>query len=149
MGTARIPPDFKEFLRLLEEQRVRYLLVGGYAVGHYGYPRATADLDIWVAVDEENALKMVHVLQRFGMNVPALAPALFLEKGKIVRMGLPPLRLEVHTELSGVEFADCWERRRRSDFGGVEVNLIDLTDLKANKRAAGRHRDLDDLEHLP
>jgi hypothetical protein len=149
MGTANIPRDFSEFLRLIEEEKVEYLLVGGYAVGYHGYPRATVDLDVWIAVSEANASKMVTVLRRFGMETPDLSPALFLDKGKIIRMGHPPVRVEIHTELSGVEFGECYENRLRTEFGGVEVNVINIADLKANKRAAGRHKDLDDLEHLP
>jgi hypothetical protein len=149
MGTEKIPHDFSEFLRLLEEEKVDYLLVGGYAVGYHGYPRATVDLDVWVAVDEQNASRMISVLRRFGMDTPDLSPDLFLDKGKIIRMGRPPVRVEIHTELSGVEFEQCYENRLRTEFGGVEVNLISIADLKANKRAAGRHKDLEDLEHLP
>jgi len=104
---------------------------------------------VWVGVSEENASRMVSVLRRFGMDTPDLSPALFLDKGKIIRMGRPPVRVEIHTELSGVEFTECYERRLRTEFGGLEVNLIDISDLKTNKRAAGRHKDLDDLEHLP
>ncbi len=149
MGTARLHPDFKDFLRLLEEERVDYLLIGGYAVGYYGYPRATADMDVWIDVGTESAEKMVAVLKRFGLDVPQLEPGLFLEPGRITRIGVPPVRIEIQTRISGVEFRDCFSRRRRVDFDGVETNLIDLPDLKANKKASGRHKDLDDLEHLP
>ena len=149
MAMVRLPQDFKEFLRLLEGESVEYLVIGGYAVGYYGYPRATADMGVWIAVTPENAARTVKVLQRFGMNVPELTPALFLEKGNIIRMGIPPVRIEIQTEISGVAFADCFKHRCRVDFDGVEVNIIALADLKTNKRACGRHKDLDDLEHLP
>ncbi len=149
MDMAKIPQDFSEFLKLLEDEGAQYLLIGGMAVAYYGYPRATADMDIWVAADPGNAAKCVKVLQRFGMDVPELTPALFCEPGKIIRMGVPPIRIELHTGLSGVAFAECFQRRRRVSFYGQEINLIDLEDLKRNKRAARRHRDLEDLEHLP
>ena len=106
-----LPPDFKEFLRLLKEHDVRYLLIGGYAVGYHGYPRATEDLDIWVAIHPENAQKLVSVLKKFGFDDPALIPELFLQKPKIVRMGYPPMRLEITTSISGVEFDECYQAR--------------------------------------
>ena len=149
MATVPLPQDFKDFLRLLEGEGVEYLLIGGYAVGYYGYPRATADIDVWIAVSQENAVKVVRVFQNFGMKSPEITMGLFLDKGNIIRMGLPPMRIEVQTEISGVEFEDCFKRRRRIDLDGIEVNLIDLEDLKTNKRASGRHKDLEDIEHLP
>jgi len=149
MATSTLPRDFRDFLKLLEDEQVAYLLIGGYAVGYYGYPRATADMDVWIAVNPANARKTCAALQRFGMQTPEMTPELFLDKGKVIRMGIPPMRLEIQTEISGVEFSKCFDRRRRVDMGGVEVNLICLDDLKVNKRASGRHRDLEDLEHLP
>jgi predicted nucleotidyltransferase len=88
-------------------------------------------------------------MERFGMRSPDLTAGLFLDKGKIIRLGVPPLRLEIQTDISGVEFEACFARRQRVDMGGVKVNLIGLADLKTNKRASGRHKDLEDLEHLP
>lgn len=149
MATSPLPRDFRDFLRLLEDEAVEYLLIGGYAVGYYGYPRATADMDVWIAVDPDNAVRTVKVLKRFGMEAPEITADLFLDKGKVIRLGVPPMRLEIQTDISGVEFADCYARRCRVDMGGIEVNLISLDDLKVNKRASGRHKDLDDLEHLP
>jgi predicted nucleotidyltransferase len=143
------PRHFSEFLRLLEDEKVEYLLIGGFAVGYYGYPRPTADMDVWVAVNPTNAGRIVQALQRFGMTSPDLKEDLFLSKGPIIRIGVPPLRLEVQTDIAGVAFEECFRRRRRVVIDDVEVNLIDLADLRANKRAAGRHKDLDDLEHLP
>ena len=149
MDTIPLPQDFAEFLKLLEDEGVRYLLIGGYAVGYYGYPRATADMDVWIAVNPENARKVVRALKRFGMSAPDLDAELFLEKGNVIRIGVPPVRLEIQTDISGVEFEDCYRRRRRVDMGELTVNLISLADLKTNKRASGRHKDLDDIEHLP
>ena len=149
MATARLPQDFKEFLKLLEDENVRYLLIGGFAVGYYGYPRATADMDVWIEVSQENAQGTVNALRRFGMDVPGLSAELFLETDKIIRMGVPPLRIEVHTGISGAEFGDCYARRQRADFDGIPLNMIGIDDLKRNKRASGRRTDLNDLEHLP
>ena len=144
----QLPPDFKEFLKLLKEYNVRYLLIGGYAVGYHGYPRATEDLDIWVAIHPENAQKLVSVLKVFGFDDPALTPELFLQKPKIIRMGFPPIRLEITTSISGVEFDECYQKRIVDQLDGIEVNLIDLEHLKKNKKASGRAKDIADLENL-
>ena len=149
MATVRLPPDFKEFLRLLNAHQVEYLLIGGYAVGYHGYPRATADMDIWVAVALENAGRIVAALKEFGFDVPELSPELFLQEGRIIRMGVPPIRIEIVTTISGVSFDQCYAERVVDVLDGVEVNLISLRHLKANKRASGRHKDLSDLEYLP
>jgi predicted nucleotidyltransferase len=143
-----LPPDFKEFLRLLNTHNVEYLLIGGYAVGYHGYPRATNDMDIWIAIHPDNAERMVRVLRVFGFETPDLSPELFLQDHSIVRMGLPPMRIEVLTTISGVEFAACYAARVTTMIDGVEVKLISLPDLKVNKQASGRYKDLDDLEHL-
>jgi hypothetical protein len=144
-----LPPDFKEFLKLLKEYDVRYLLIGGYAVGYHGYARATEDMDIWVAVHPDNAQKLVAALKSFGLDDPALKPELFLQKPKIIRMGFPPMRLEITTSISGVEFDECYQARVVDKLDGVEVNLIDLQNLKKNKRASGRAKDMADVEKLP
>jgi hypothetical protein len=145
----RLPQDFKEFLLLLNVHRVEYLLVGGYAVGYHGYPRATVDLDIWVAVTPINASRLVEVFREFGFDVEELTADLFLHENKIIRIGEPPLRIEVMTSVSGVTFADCYKQRIVDQIDGIQVNFIDLQSLKANKLAAGRHKDLNDLENLP
>jgi hypothetical protein len=149
MAMTRLPPDFRDFLRLLNEHHVEYLLVGGYAVGYHGYPRATADMDIWVAVDRENADRLVATLKAFGFSASDISSALFLTPDLVIRMGVPPVRLEIVTGISGVEFRACYSRGINDSLDGVPVRVISLVDLKANKRAAGGHKDLDDLEHLP
>ena len=146
---VNLPLDFKEFLKLLNEKDVRYLLIGGYAVGYHGYPRATGDMDIWIAIHPDNAKKVISALRDFGFDHPDLSPDLFLQKNKIIRMGHPPMRLEISTGISGVEFDECYVSRIVDTLDGVEVNIIDLPHLKANKKAAGRYKDLADLENLP
>ena len=143
-----LPPDFKEFLKLLKEHEVRYLLIGGYAVGYHGYARATEDMDIWVAIHPENAQNIFSALKAFGLDDPNLKPELFLQKPKIIRMGFPPLRLEITTSISGVEFDECYQTRIVDKIDGVEVNLIDLENLKRNKKASGRTKDIADVEKL-
>jgi len=144
-----LPPDFKEFLRLLADKRVEYLLIGGYAVAFHGFPRATADMDIWIRKNSDNAQRMVEVLLAFGFETPEISPALFLSDKCSVRMGIPPMQIEVSTSISGVSFRECYDGRVVVDVEGIPVSIIGLEDLKLNKKAAGRHRDLDDLEHLP
>jgi hypothetical protein len=144
-----LPPDFREFLSLLGSNGVEYLLIGGYAVGYHGYPRATGDLDIFVAISPENAERIVTTLREFGFGTPDLSPELFLQRGRITRMGNVPVRIEILTAISGVSFEECYAHRITGVMAGVEVSLIDREHLKANKRASGRHKDLDDLEHLP
>ena len=145
----RLPSDFKEFLQLLNDHRVDYLLVGGYAVGYHGYPRATVDLDIWVAVAPRNARHLVMVFKEFGFDARELKEDLFLKENKIVRIGEPPLRIEVMTSVSGVDFDACYEQRIVDTIDGIQVNFINLENLKVNKMSAGRHKDLNDLENLP
>jgi hypothetical protein len=144
-----LPQDFKEFLRLLNAHRVEYLVIGGYAVAHYGYPRPTADFDVWIALSPTNAERAVAAIAAFGFSQPMLTPALLLEPNRIVRMGVPPMRLEVMNKIDGVEFADCYARRLEVVLDdGTIANLIGLDDLKRNKRASNRAKDRDDLEHL-
>ncbi|HSA32592.1 MAG TPA: hypothetical protein P5077_02585 [bacterium] len=132
----------------MNSKQVEYLLVGGYAVGYYGYPRATADIDVWIAVSEQNAGRIVSALREFGFAVPDLKPELFLQKDRVIRMGVPPIRIEVITSASGVDFAECYSRRLVVEMDGIPVSLIELTDLKRNKKAAGRPKDLADLDQL-
>lgn len=145
----KLPNDFKEFLKLLNVNKVEYLLIGGYAVGYYGYPRATADMDIWIAMNPANADKIVNVLKDFGFNPQDLLAELFLKEWQIIRMGVPPVRIEIATTISGVNFSDCFSKRVVAEIDGVKINLISLNHLKENKKASARHQDIADLEHLP
>ena len=149
MAEQVLPDDFKEFLKLLNNSSVKYLLIGGYAVGYHGYPRATADMDVWVAISPDNASKLVDVFNRFGMSDPKLTADLFLTPGKIVRMGVPPMRMVVLTEMDGVTFEECYAARLTVDIDGQPVHLISRSHLRMNKKASARHKDLDDLENLP
>ena len=133
---------------MLNSHQVEYLLVGGYAVSYHGYPRTTADIDIWVAIQKENAEKLVTVLRKFGFDTPQLAADLFLRQNQIIRMGTPPMRIELLTTISGVGFKECYSERIVDIIDGIEVHIINLEHLKRNKQASGRQKDLDDLEHL-
>ena len=149
MDAPLLTDDFREFLRLLNANRVDYLIVGGYAVGLHGYPRATVDLDVWVRAAPDNAERILHALRDFGFAVPALGARLFVDPRSIVRFGTPPFRIEVMTSIDGVEYDACRANATTFDIGGLAVPVISLADLKTNKRSAGRHKDLADLDHLP
>jgi|ERR1043166_2809567 hypothetical protein len=143
-----LPSHFKEFLRLLRAEGVEYLLVGGWAVIHHGYPRPTTDLDIWIAIGAENASRVVRTLRKFGFDI-SLPIELFLQEEKILRFGTPPNLIEIMTSASGVRFEDCYGARLETTLDNEPVSLIDLRNLRINKQAAGRLKDLADLEELP
>lgn len=148
MATIRLPADFRDFLRLLNSHRVKYLLVGGYAVCYHGHFRTTGDMDLWVAAEPENARKLVQLIREFGFDVPELNESLFLQKGRIIRMGEPPTRIELLTEISGCDFEECHARRVEAILDDIPVSLISLPDLVHNKLKAGRLKDLDDARNL-
>jgi predicted nucleotidyltransferase len=141
--------DFKDFLRLLNDHDVDYLLIGGYAVGYHGFPRATGDMDIWIGMKSENASRLVAVLTEFGFDLPEVQPDLFMQRNKIIRMGNAPVRIEIVTSISGVDFYPCYLNRIEDIVDGVPVKIIDLESLKLNKKCANRFKDLEDLENLP
>lgn len=144
----QLPKDFSEFLKLLNSKQVEYLIIGGWAVGFYGYPRATGDLDIWVSRKKENALKLVEALKEFGFDLPDLSTEIFTSENQITRLGLPPMRIEILTTISGVSFDECFSNRKTVSMSEVTAHIIDLVDLKKNKLAAKRYKDLDDFENL-
>ncbi|MBO1438283.1 nucleotidyltransferase [Meiothermus sp. CFH 77666] len=145
---ALLSRDFSEFLGFLNQNRVRYLLIGGYAVGLHGHPRYTKDLDIWVEPTQENAKNLIKAIEDFGLSSLELKPEDFLEPGVIVQIGYPPVRIDLLTKASGVEFAECYQNRQEVEIDGLKVSLISLKDLRKNKQATGRHQDLADLENL-
>ncbi len=143
-----IDDDFLEFLRLLTDHKVRYVVIGGYAVAFHGYPRYTGDIDIFVEVSKANAKKLVQVFKDFGYDVPNLREEMFLNRGKIIRIGEPPNRLEVLMGISGVSFEECYRNRVVCRAEGVKINFISRELLLQNKTSSGRLKDLVDVEHL-
>ncbi len=133
---------------MLRAHSVEYLLIGGWAVGYHGHPRATYDLDVWMAISPDNAARVVKALAEFGFDVTELSTNLFLQPHKIVRMGIEPVRIELMTSISGVEFDECYSERLETTLNDVPVSLISLRHLKIKKRASGRLKDLADLESL-
>ena len=149
MASIQLHPDFKDFLRLLNENQVDYLLIGGYAVAYHGYPRPTGDLDIWVRAVPSNASRIVVALRAFGFAAVDLNEELFLPSRSLIRMGFPPYRIEISTQISGVQFEACWRNRIETSLDGVKVCLLGLGDLRVNKAASGRAKDIADLDNLP
>jgi hypothetical protein len=140
--------DFRECIQSLNDNGVRYLVVGGYAVALHGHPRYTRDLDVWIDMSPDNAANVVKALGQFGFGSLALKISDFLVPDQIIQLGYPPNRIDVLTTLPGVDFASCYPSRLEIEVAGVRVNFIDLENLKKNKRATGRHQDLADLENL-
>ncbi len=144
----RLPQDFKEFLVLLEQNKVDYLLIGGYAVGIHGYPRATNDMDIFIPLDLKNVERVIQTLHEFGFSNATLD--LLDQPSSMVRIGIEPNKLEITNFIDGVAFEGCFQNRVRVRLEeNLEVNLISLADLRINKKASGRLKDLADLENLP
>jgi hypothetical protein len=109
MALKQLPEDFKDFLNFLNTNGVKYLLIGGWAVGIYGYPRATGDMDVLIATDEANLDKLLKALYEFG--APSIAKDHFKEKGNVFRMGRSPIKIDVINEASGIDIEDCYSRR--------------------------------------
>jgi hypothetical protein len=140
--------DFKEFIGSLNDNRVRYLVVGGYAVALHGYPRYTKNIDIWVEMTAENTSNILKALEQFGFGSLGVKEADFTLPDQMLQLGYPPGRIDILTTLPGVEFSECYAARTVVEVDGVSVNFIDLESLKKNKKATGRHQDLADLENL-
>ena len=144
----KLNKNFADFLRLLNEKQVKYLVVGGYAVGFHGFVRATGDLDVFVEISEENAKRLVAVFLDFGFTDAVLTKELFLKKGTIIRIGIPPLRVEVLNDIDGVSFAECYHGRIEEEIDDLRISFIDLKNLIKNKQASGRPKDIADLHEL-
>jgi predicted nucleotidyltransferase len=140
--------DFKEFVQSLNDNQVKYLVIGGYAVALHGYPRYTKDIDIWIEMTPDNATKMLQALEQFGFASLNLQAEDFTTPDQVIQLGYPPNRIDLITTPDGVDFATCYVSRLQVDIDGVLVNFIDLENLKLNKQASGRLQDLADLENL-
>jgi len=124
-----MPQDFLDLLRAFIDGNVRFLVVGAYALGVHGRPRATGDLDVWVDPTPANAANIVKALEAFGAPVGQVTTADFSRPGIVFQMGLPPVRIDVLTELSGLTFADAWPGRTQVEFGPLTVDVIGRNDF--------------------
>jgi hypothetical protein len=138
---------FIDFLGLLIKHNVKYLLIGGHAVNIYGYPRTTGDMDIWVEPTNENARKLVLAIDEFGFEA---SPILEMDFTKVVvfDIGEKPATIEIMNHISGVDFVTAYAQKKDFQLEDLTINLIHLNHLLQNKKASGRHRDLDDIEQL-
>jgi predicted nucleotidyltransferase len=143
-------PHYKELLQLLNEFEVRYLIVGGYATMKYSEPRYTKDLDVWVDSSAENSLRVFEALKKFGAPVESdkISPATFTQTELTYQIGIAPVRIDILTQITGVEFSAAWRDRVSGTFFGVPVHFISLDRLIANKQAMGRSSDVEQLKQL-
>ena len=141
-------PDFVDLLRAFIAADVRFLIVGAYALAIHGRPRATGDLDVWVEATPANASRVMRALAEFGAPLSDVSEADFRRPGTTYQIGVPPGRIDLLTELTGVRFADAWDDRVRRPFGDIDVDFIGRSSFIRNKRATGRAKDLGDIEGM-
>ena len=140
--------DFREFLRLLHEHDVECVVLGGYAVAYHGYVRNTQDLDILFRNDEHSVMRLLEVLTAFGFPRGTVDAATLAEPWNAIRIGLPPVRIELFNHVSGPSFEEIWESKVRGHYGDVPVYYIGRDELIRNKTASGRPRDMADVAEL-
>ena len=146
MGKKQLPDEFLEFVQCLNSNNVRYLLVGGWAVGLYGNPRATKDIDFLVSANNKNLEKLQKALLAFG--APPIDIERFKEKGNVIRIGSSPVQIDIIHEADGIDIDDCYLRKEAISIEGTDIFVISKDDLIKNKRASGRNMDLADAEKL-
>jgi hypothetical protein len=144
----KLLPDFKEFIDALHFENVKFLIVGAHALAAFGHPRYTGDLDIWVERSEENAVRVERALDRFGMGSLGLASKDFLQPRMCFQLGFAPARIDILTDISGLDFALAYERRESLQMSDLTIPCIGREDFITNKRAAGRPKDLVDIESI-
>jgi len=140
--------DYRDMLRALSDEKVRFLLVGAYALAAHGYVRATMDVDIWVMPSPENADAALRSLRRFGAPLEQLTKGDLLKEGTVFQIGVAPRRIDIITTASGLEFEETYGRSLVVDIEGIQVHIPSVADLIRNKRASGRTKDLADAEAL-
>ena len=144
-----ISEDFEDFLRLLNQNKVDYLVVGGYAMAFHGNPRYTGDLDIWINISDKNASKMLAVINEFGIGSIGFTKDDFLKENLINQIGYPPLRIDILTSIDGVLFADAYAEKLVVELDNdLSVNYIGLDELIKNKKSSGRKIDIADVANL-
>ena len=140
--------DFSDLLRIFNDNRVKYLVIGGYAVVQYAEPRFTKDLDIWISTDSANAEAVYKSLQEFGAPLEDLNSKDFSEEGFFFQIGIPPMRVDILMGVPGMKFDECWHRRNPVKFDELMVNFISRKDLIIAKRISGRPQDLLDADSI-
>ncbi|MFC1896880.1 nucleotidyl transferase AbiEii/AbiGii toxin family protein [Thermodesulfobacteriota bacterium] len=140
--------DYRDMLHVLSEEKVKFILVGAYALAAHGYPRATMDIDIWVMPSPENADAVLRALSRFGAPLHNLTQEDLLKDGTIFQIGVAPRRIDIITTASGLQFETSYQNSIPINIEGIEVRIPSIDDLILNKRAIGRTKDLADAEAL-
>lgn len=141
--------DFKEFLHLLNKHKVRYVLVGGYAVSFYSRPKSTQDIDVFIENSQKNASKILKVLEEFGLASLNITIDDLTAEGKVIQLGVSPLRIDLMTSIEGVEFSTAYKNRKKITYWNIKnVSFISYNDLVTNKKTTGRKKDKEDLEWL-
>ena len=140
--------DFQELFASLNAHEVEYMIVGSYALAHYGSPRYTGDIDVYLNCTDANARKVIAALKDFGFNAPELAPEDFTKPDTIVQIGVPPVRVDLITSIDGVNWEETQKGKTAGDYGGVPVFFIGKREFIANKKASGRKKDLADIEAI-
>jgi hypothetical protein len=143
-----VQKDFKELLELFNVHKVKYLIVGGYALAYHGAPRYTGDIDLFVQPERENALCILRALDEFGFGSIGLKEEDFQLPNKVVQLGYPPVRIDIITSISGVSWDQAYNGREKGAYGDVPVYYIGREDYIRNKRSSGRKKDLADIEAL-
>ena len=141
-------PDFKELLKIFEKYKIRYLVVGGYAVMKYSEPRFTKDLDLFIATDQENATGVYAALKKFGAPLENLTSGDFTQKGYFYQMGRPPIRVDIMMSIPGIEFDEAWEKREVVKLDDFKIFFISRSDLIRAKEASARPQDKIDIDKL-
>ena len=144
----KINRDFQEFLKLLAIHKVKYLLVGAFVRAYYGRPRYTGVMDIFIETSKENAEKMILVLSGFGFADIGLKAEDFQEPDQTIQLGCEPVRIDILTGITGVEFGDAWKNKEITEIDGINVNILHRDDYIKNKKALGRYKDLADIEEI-
>lgn len=140
--------DFEEFFALLNKHKVRYVVVGGYAVIFHGYPRFTGDIDIFYDAEKKNIEALLNALKEFGFNFPELSAEELSKKGQVVQLGQPPNRMDLLNSITDGQFSTVWQKKVSGAYGGEAVFYIHLEDLIKNKKGVARPKDQQDLEFL-
>ena len=140
--------DYKDILRLFRRHDVKFLVVGAYAMGAHGYPRATGDFDVWVEPTTANARRVYAAVAAFGAPLAQLTPTTFAQPGIVFQIGVPPCRVDVLTQIDGVDFASAYTARKEIELEGVRIPLLAKDDLIKNKESTGRAKDRLDVQQL-
>ncbi|MDI6803876.1 MAG: nucleotidyltransferase [Bacteroidota bacterium] len=144
--TMTASADFEEFLKLLNKNKVKYLIVGGYAYAIHFKPRYTNDIDIFILAETQNAAKVLKTLKDFGFGELTISKKDLTKPDQVIQLGYPPLRIDLLTSISGVEFRNAWKNKVKSKYGKQCVYFIGKKEFILNKKSSGRKKDLADLE---